>query len=59
MEIKVKIEMQYGNRRIFPVCDKAMLFCSIAGCKSLTEFQIADIKALGYSVVVVHEDEVL
>lgn len=53
--IKVKITSQFGNERIFPVCEKADLFASIAGTKTLTRSNIAYIKALGFDVDVVPE----
>lgn len=55
MKIQVRIERQYGNERIFPVCDKAKLFCEIAGAKSLTRANVEHIKALGFDVDVVPE----
>lgn len=53
--IKVRIVSQFGQERIFPVCEKAELFCKIAGAKTLTRDNIGHIKALGYSVEVVPE----
>lgn len=62
LEIKVEIKEPYGNRLVYPVCDKAKLFASLAGIKTLGEPQshyIKNIKALGYKVIVVQnvEDE--
>ena len=51
MEIIVKIETVYGNEVIRPVCEKAKLFASIAGTKTLTRAAINYIKQLGYSVI--------
>lgn len=53
--IKVRIVSQFGNERIFPVCEKAELFCKIAGAKTLTRANIEHIKALGFDVEVVPE----
>ena len=53
MEIKVKIVSEYGNRRVKPVCDKAHLFCAIAGGSTLTDSMVKHIKALGYTISVV------
>lgn len=50
MEISVRLVSQYGNERIQPACEKAELFCRIAGCKTLTQNMVRDIKALGYRV---------
>ena len=55
MEIKVKIVSQFGNKRIFPACDKAKLFCLIANAKTLTPANVSTIKALGYTVSVVQD----
>jgi len=51
--IKVRVVSQYGNKRVFPVCAKAALFCDIADQGTLTDRTIKAIKALGYAVVVV------
>ena len=59
MEIKVRIVSQYGNDRIFPVCEKAKKFCSIAKTSTLTDEAIKDIKALGYKVEVVQDVKTL
>ena len=55
MEIKVRIESQYGNKRVFPVCEKAILFASIAGMSTLIPSVLEAIKKLGYIVTVVPE----
>lgn len=55
MEIKVRIVSQFGNQRIFPACDKAELFCTVAGTTTLTDAAIKSIKALGYAVTVVQD----
>lgn len=53
--IKVRLGSAYGKEFIYPVCDKAQLFCDIAGAKSLTRKQVECIKALGFDVEVVPE----
>lgn len=53
--ILVRISFQYGHERIWPVCEKAALFCKIARAKSLTRADIDHIKALGFDVEVVPE----
>jgi hypothetical protein len=55
MEIKVRIVSQFGNKRIFPACPKAELFCHIAGTTTLTDQSIKSIKQLGYAVSVVQD----
>ena len=59
MEIKVRIVSQFGNQRIFPACDKAELFCVIAGTTTLTAAAIKAIKALDYAVTVVQDIKAL
>ena len=50
LTIKVKIKTVYGEERIYPVCDKAKAFASIAGTKTLTQQTINQVKALGYEI---------
>lgn len=59
MEIFVEIKDVYGVKTIYPVCEKAQLFASIAGTKTLTERAVRDIKLLGYTVCVKIKAEVL
>ena len=53
--IKVRITSSYGKELIYPMCEKAELFCAIARAKSLTRNDIDRIKALGFDVEVVPE----
>lgn len=50
MLITVAIKSIYGNQTIYPVCNKAEAFASIAGTRTLTPQVIKQIKALGYEV---------
>ena len=50
MSIKVKIKTVYGEERIYPICDKANAFASIAGTKTLTQQTIDQVKTLGYEI---------
>ena len=50
MEILVKIGNNYGNEVIYPICDDAQVFASIAKAKTLTAETIAAIKRLGYKI---------
>ena len=59
MEITVRIVSQFGNKRIFPACEKSELFCNIAGTTTLTDATINAIKALGYVVAVVQDVKTL
>ena len=44
----VKKKNVYGNERIYPVCNKAIIFSCIAASKTLCPITIANIKKLGY-----------
>lgn len=59
MTITVRVVSQYGQRRVFPACPRADLFCEIAGTSTLTERTIKAIKALGYTVNVAQEEVTL
>jgi hypothetical protein len=50
MEIIVEIKNVYGVEQVYPVCNKAKLFASIAGTKTLTYKVLADVAVLGYKV---------
>lgn len=52
MTITVSIRNVYGNERIYPVCENALLFAKIAGTQTLTREVLAKIKLLGYTVEV-------
>lgn len=53
MKLKVTVKNVYGNELIYPACEKASLFCEIAGKKTFTSYEISKIKALGYEFEVV------
>jgi len=44
----VKKKNVWGNERIYPVCNKAIIFSCIAASKNLCPITIANIKKLGY-----------
>lgn len=52
MEILVEIKSVYGNDTIYPACEKASLFCAIAGTKTITDQTKNLIKKLGYTITV-------
>jgi hypothetical protein len=52
MQIQIEIRSVYGNETIYPACDKARAFASIAGTKTLTRRALQDIQALGFEIVV-------
>ena len=49
-KIQVEVRSVYGNELIYPVCQNAKLFASIAGKKTLSKDHLHDIKALGFTV---------
>lgn len=52
MTITVEIKSVYGVDRIYPVCDKAKMFTALTGNKTLSQIDIVQIKALGFTVEV-------
>ena len=44
----VKKKNVWGSERVYPVCEKAILFSFIAASKTLCPKTIANIKKLGY-----------
>ena len=50
MQLIVEKKSVYGNQLIYPVCNKAKLFSSISGNKTLLPEVIEDIKKLGYNL---------
>jgi hypothetical protein len=50
MQLIVEKKSVYGNQLIYPICNKAKLFASISGNKTLLPEVIEDIKKLGYSL---------
>lgn len=55
MGITVRIANNYGNRVVYPVCDRARLFAEVAGTTTLTDRTISLIKSLGYTIEVQQE----
>jgi hypothetical protein len=53
MKIQVTIKNVYGNETIYPACDKAKLFASMLGQKTLTRADISRIKQLGFEIEVI------
>jgi hypothetical protein len=48
--IVVKIRDVYGERKVYPHCDKAQHFARIADTKTLTPRVLAHIEYLGYRI---------
>lgn len=56
MEITVRITTNYGQKAVYPVCETAQIFATIAGTKTLKPETINCIKALGYRITVQPEE---
>jgi hypothetical protein len=56
MELIVTVEHHYGERRVYPECDKSRLLANIANKMTLTEPTIELIKDLGYTFKVKSEE---
>jgi hypothetical protein len=48
--VLVRVTDVYGKRVIYPVCEKAKVFASIAGTKTLTDTSLRCIRKLGYEI---------
>ena len=55
MTIQVQIKTIYGNQTIYPICEKAKVFASMVGQKTLTMRDVEHIKKLGYTVEVIQQ----
>jgi hypothetical protein len=49
-EITVQMRDVYGTEKVYPICDSAMQFASIAGTTTLTMRVLKRIEALGYTI---------
>ncbi|QEL18728.1 hypothetical protein [Limnoglobus roseus] len=50
MKITVKVREVYGNKTIYPVCDKAKLFAKMLGQKTLTHSNLCLIEQIGFLI---------
>jgi hypothetical protein len=55
MSITVRVKNIYGNKTVYPVCDKAKIFAQIAGHSTLTSATLDGIRRLGYLIEVQQE----
>lgn len=55
MELIVEKKSVYGNHLVYPICNKAKLFASISGNKTLLPEVIESIKKLGYKLTTKQE----
>lgn len=54
--IHVRVMDVYGKRVVYPVCDNAKVFASIADTVTLTEPNLRRIKKLGYEIHVIPQE---
>ena len=55
LAITVRVRNVYGNRVVYPVCDKAKIFAQMAGHSTLTPATLDCIRRLGYLIEVQQE----
>lgn len=51
MKILITLKDIYGKETVYPACEKAELFCQLAGTKTLTAAMLRSIQALGFEIV--------
>ena len=56
MTITVRVRNVYGNKTVYPVCDKAQIFAQLAGHSTLTRATLDGIRRLGYLIEVQQEE---
>jgi hypothetical protein len=58
MELKITVRVRniYGNKTVYPVCDKAQIFAQLAGHSTLTRATLDGIRRLGYLIEVQQEE---
>ena len=54
--ITIQIKSVYGQDKIYPICDTAKLFASIAGTKTITKNALIMIHQLGFKIEVEHDE---
>jgi hypothetical protein len=52
MQITVKVVYAYGNKRVYPVCEKAKLLATFAAAKTFTNADLEILRDLGYTITV-------
>lgn len=51
-DIYVRVKLVYGNKTIYPICQKAKLICSLLNTKTIPQNKIYTIKKLGYNFII-------
>jgi hypothetical protein len=57
LAIHVRVLDVYGRQVVYPLCDKAKVFASIADTKTLTETTLRCIRKLGYEIHVIPNEQ--
>lgn len=55
MTITVRVRNVYGNKTVYPACDKSQIFAQLAGHSTLTSATLDGVRRLGYLIEVVQE----
>lgn len=55
--VHVRVMDVYGRQVVYPVCDKAKVFASIADTKTLTDSTLRCIRKLGYTIHVIPNEQ--
>ena len=50
MQIKIRIEKNYGIETAYPACNRSRLLAKLAGTKTLTRHALQTIAVLGYEI---------
>jgi hypothetical protein len=55
MTITVRVRNVYGNKTVYPACDKSHIFAQLAGHSTLTPATLDGVRRLGYLIEVQQE----
>ena len=55
--VHVRVMDVYGRQVVYPVCDKAKVFATIADTKTLTDTTLRCIRKLGYTIHVIPNNQ--
>lgn len=51
--LKITIKCVYGNELIYPACEQSKKLASLLGTKTFTRAKVEELKAIGFSFMVV------
>lgn len=52
MQINLVERDVYGKTLLYPACEKAELFCKMIKSKTMPDYQVDNVRRLGYSVII-------